>query len=378
MFVKYETRVNAFIVASLMLFASVVGAAAGFQYADSRFQEVESEVQTRQEVVYLNSSAPTPEPATPKSESLNSVFRASEDSVVSITGGSASGSGFVYRPNGIIVTNQHVVEGQDEVNVQLTDGSTLEAEIMGTDPYTDLAALKIDRRNMTPLRLGNSSAVKPGQTITAIGNPFGLRGSMTSGIVSQVGRLLPVQGDFSIPNVIQTDAAINPGNSGGPLLNMQGRVVGVNTAIESRTGTFSGVGFAIPSDTVRRVVPELVSDGEYNHPWLGVSGRDLNPEISRRMDLDTTAGFLVVSVVDGGPSDGALRARGNREVINGQGIRLGGDVIVAIDGERMRGISDILTYLDSETKVGETITVTVIRDGERQDVEVAIQERPEA
>nr|EGQ39972.1 MAG: trypsin-like serine protease [Candidatus Nanosalinarum sp. J07AB56] len=220
--------------------------------------------------------------------------------------------------------------------------------------------------------------MEPGQTITAIGNPFGLRGSMTSGIVSQVGRLLPVQGDFSIPNVIQTDAAINPGNSGGPLLNMQGRVVGVNTAIESRTGTFSGVGFAIPSDTVRRVVPELIRNGEYNHPWLGVSGRDLNPEISRRMNLDTTAGFLVVSVVDGGPSDGALRAGSNRESINGQGISLGGDVIVAIDGERMRGISDILTYLDSETEVGETITVTVIRDGERQDIEVSLQQRPEA
>jgi len=298
--------------------------------------------------------------------------------VVSITGGSASGSGFVYRSDGYIVTNQHVVEGRDEVNVGLTDGSTLEGEVVGTDPYTDLAVVEVDRTDMAPLQIGNSSAVQPGHTIAAIGNPFGLRGSMTSGIVSQDGRLLPVQGDFSIPNVIQTDAAINPGNSGGPLLDMDGRVVGVNTAIESRTGTFSGVGFAIPSNTVRRVVPRLIQNGEYRHPWLGVSGRDLNPEIARRMDLNTTSGFLVVSVVDAGPSDGQLESGNRQEQVNGRPITLGGDVVVAIDGEKMRGISDILTYLDSQTEVGDTIEVTVIRGGERTQIDVTLQQRPEA
>jgi Trypsin-like serine proteases, typically periplasmic, contain C-terminal PDZ domain len=200
---------------------------------------------------------------------------------------------------------------------------------------------------------------------------------MTSGIISQTGRLLPVEGDFSIPNVLQTDAAINPGNSGGPLLNSRGRVIGVNTAIESRTGTFSGVGFAIPSNTVRRVVPELIADGGFQHPWIGVSGLDLNPEISRRMDLNTTSGFLIVDIVDGGPADGSLESGERTEVIDGRRTRLGGDVVVAIEGQEVRGISDILTYLDSKTQVGESINVTVIRDGVRQKVPVLLERRPQ-
>jgi S1-C subfamily serine protease len=199
---------------------------------------------------------------------------------------------------------------------------------------------------------------------------------MTSGIISQKGRTLPVQGGFSIPNVLQTDAAINPGNSGGPLLNSRGQVVGVNTAIETNTGTFSGVGFAIPVSAVKRVVPEIIDNGNVEHPWIGVSGLNVDSEIAEEMELENATGFLVLSVVEDSPADEAGIRAGNRTVsIKGSQINLDGDVIVAINDERMAGINDILRYLSTETEVGETVNVTVIRDGERVEVPLVLAAR---
>ncbi len=319
-----------------------------------------------------------------QSSPLPVIYRSVQQSVVSVQaddgGAGAQGSGFVYDTQGHIVTNEHVVAGADSVEVSFPSGTVVEAAVVGEDAYSDLAVLRVDpgRVDLHPLPLGNLSTVRVGEQVAAIGNPFGLDGTMTSGIVSQKNRLLRVQGDFSIPNVLQTDAAINPGNSGGPLLDMTGRVIGVNTAITSRSRTFAGVGYAISVETIRRVVPVLIEDGRYQHPWIGVSGLDVSPEITDRMGLNVTRGFLVLRVVEDSPAAEAGLQGGDREAtIDGQRVQLGGDVIVAIDGTRIRKIDDILNYLAQETTVGETVTITVIRDGERVDVPLTLDERPD-
>jgi S1-C subfamily serine protease len=275
-----------------------------------------------------------------------------------------------------------VIEDADKVQVSFTDGSTKNADVVGADPYSDLALLKVNKDGLKPLELANSSAVSPGQKAVAMGNPFGLRGSMTVGYVSQVGRSLPVQQagfeGFRIRNVIQTDAAINPGNSGGPLLNVQGEVVGVNTAIESRTGTFSGIGFAVPSNTVKRVVPEMIQEGEAEHPWIGVRGLTVNNQIAEEMNLSSSKGFLVMNVTEGGPADLAGLQPGNMTVeIDGADYTLGGDVIVGINGEEMRDIDDILSFLAADVEVSEEVSIQVIRDGERVEVPLTLQDRPD-
>jgi S1-C subfamily serine protease len=356
-----------------LVIGTVLGGAVTFQYMNSEIQNLDNrleDLESSANVVRLNYTEDT---------GLSSLFNSVDQSAVYIraygTGGS-QGSGFVYNEEGYIVTNAHVVEEADRVEVGFIDGSTRRARIVGTDPYTDLAVLKVSKSGLEPLELADSSDVKVGQKAVAIGNPFGLRSSMTSGIISQKGRSLRTQGGFSTPNVLQTDAAINPGNSGGPLMNLRGEVVGVNTAIESNTGTFSGVGFAIPSNTVSNVVPSLIEDGDHNHPWLGVSGVDVSPEIADRMSLENTTGFLVVDVVEDSPAARAgLRAGNETEQINGNPVRLGGDVIVAINGDEMRGINDILLYLSRETEVDQEVNVTVIRDGEKVDLPVALGAR---
>ncbi|MEO2200580.1 MAG: trypsin-like peptidase domain-containing protein, partial [Nitrosopumilus sp.] len=221
-----------------------------------------------------------------KSLSLMEIFEKAEPGVVRVntirnqtsdTGG--VGSGFVFDKMGHIITNAHVIDGSTKTVVTFLDGRSYNAEIIGMDEYTDIGVIKVnaDLKLLNPLSLGDSSNLNVGEPIAAIGNPFGLSGSMTSGIVSQMGRLLPSGSGYSIPDVIQTDAAINPGNSGGPLLNMRGNIVGINTAIQSTTGEFTGVGFAVPSQTVAKIVPTLINDGEYKHPWIGISGRDIDP-----------------------------------------------------------------------------------------------------
>jgi len=289
------------------------------------------------------------------------------------------GSGFVYDEDGHIITNHHVIDDAIKITVTFLDGESYAAEIVGSDADLDLAVLKVNTRNsyLHNLELGSSSELKVGQQVVAIGNPFGLSGSMTSGIVSQIGRLLPQESGYSIPNVIQTDAAINPGNSGGPLLNMDGDVVGINTAIQSETGEFTGVGFAIPSDTVRKVAPILIEEGGIRHPWIGISGIDIDYELAEIRGLDSTKGFLVVSVLENSPANKAgLLGVEIRKEIDGREVPMDGDIIIKIDGKVVRKIADILVHLQMEKIVGDEMILTILRDGEIMDKTIFLGERP--
>lgn len=371
-------KIDLFGVLAILLFGAIIGGGATYQQMDSRINGLEQQIndisneKPNTRLIYVNST----------NEALTELYDDVDDSAVSVTTygpSNSQGSGFIYSKKGYIVTNQHVIEGATNLEVTFTDGTTKNAEIVGTDPYTDLAVLKVDKEGLNTLELANSSNVNVGQMAVAIGNPFGLRSTMTEGIISQKGRVLPVQGGFSIPNVLQTDAAINPGNSGGPLLNRQGEVVGVNTAIETQTGTFSGVGFAIPANTVQRVVPELINEGDYNHPYLGVRGLNVDSEIAEEMGLENARGFLISQVPNGTAADKAgLRGGQYQATIREQRINLGGDVIVAINNTKVRSLQDVLIYLAKDAEVGDTVEVTVIRDGERRKFDLKLEARPEA
>ncbi len=331
----------------------------------------------------------TPLP-TKKDLSLIEIFERSEASVVRVNvqrdievlSTTGLGSGFIYDTNGHLITNSHVIENAQKIVVTLLDGSSYNAEIIGDDPFTDLAVIKIETNGvfLQPLPIGDSSKLKVGEQIAAIGNPFGLSGSMTAGIVSQLGRLLPSQDSgFSIPDVIQTDAAINPGNSGGPLLNMRGEMVGINTAIQSGTGEFTGVGFAIPSRTVAKIVPSLIQDGEYNHPWLGISGRDIDPDLAKILNLKDAKGFLIVTVVDNSPSSKAgLHGATETKEIDGTSYALGGDIILKVDGIEVRKIDDILIHLQREKTVGDEMILEILRDGRISEFTLLLEQRPNA
>ena len=320
---------------------------------------------------------------------LVELFEKSEEGVVKInvqrnnmprdTGG--MGSGFVYDNLGHIITNAHVVEGAIKATVTFLDGTQYDAEIVGKDKFTDIAVIKVNEkpRLLHPLQIGDSSQLRVGEQVAAIGNPFGLSGSMTSGIVSQIGRLLPTQDSgFSIPDVIQTDAAINPGNSGGPLLNMKGEVIGINTAIQSISGEFSGIGFAVPSNTALKIVPSLIEDGEYRHPWIGISGRDIDPDLARVLDLKDAKGFLVITVVDGSPADKAgLKGMSGTQIIDGKEYPADGDIIISVDDKEVRKISDILVHLQREKSVGDEMSLGILRDGEFMHISLELVERPD-
>lgn len=322
------------------------------------------------------------------------LFESTQRSVVQITdssesdpAGSRLGSGFVYDDLGHIVTNYHVLSGGGRMDVTFQDGTVYRARLVGADPYTDLAVLQVSdapKEKILPLIMANSTQLLVGQQVAAIGNPFGLSGSMTTGIVSGLGRLIPAHEQslgasstpFSIPDIIQTDASINPGNSGGPLLNMKGEVIGINSAIFSLTGEFAGIGFAIPSNTITKIVPSLISTGLFKHPWLGVSGIDMKSEIAEALELKEPRGFLVIDVVAGSPADNAGIQGGDKPLtINGREI-LGGDVIIKVDGKDVRKIDDILVYLQREKTVGDSLTLTVIREDETQDINVVLGARP--
>jgi len=327
--------------------------------------------------------------STKKSLTLVELFEKSESGVVRIdvdkinssreTG--SLGSGFVFDDLGHIITNAHVVESASSVTITFLDGSQYNAQIIGLDKFTDIAVIKVEEkpRYLHPLQMGDSSTLKVGEQVAAIGNPFGLSGSMTSGIVSQIGRLLPSQDTgFSIPNVIQTDAAINPGNSGGPLLNMAGKVMGINTAIQSGTGQSAGIGFAVPSNTILKVVPVLIEEGKYSHPWIGISGKDIDPELAKVRDLDQSKGFLIVTVVPGSPAEIAgLKGVSEIKIIGDKEYPADGDIIVSVDGKEVRKISDILIHLQEEKSVGDEMILGILRDGEVMHVILALVERPD-
>jgi S1-C subfamily serine protease len=333
-----------------------------------------------------------------QSSQLTLIFKKVENSVVQITSkvttvnpnviingnplesqSTKLGSGFVYDTSGHIITNNHVVDGAKTVDVRFVDGNIYSANVIGTDPYNDIAVLQIiddfSEESLQPMILGDSSQLEVGQQVIAIGNPYGLSGTVTTGIISQVGRLLP-NGDagYSIPNVIQTDAAINPGNSGGPLLDMQGHVIGINTAIQSGTGEFSGIGFAVPSNTAKRLIPSLIEDGKYSHPWLGVSGTSLTPDIAKQMGLPKNyKGVFVTTVIKDGPAQKAGLQEAsyniNREI-------KGGDVIIAIDGYQIRDIDDLIIYLADNKNVGDSIVLQVNRNGNLVELTAILAERP--
>lgn len=336
--------------------------------------------------------------------SLPEIFKKTENSVVQITStrpGSnevvifngreipqnnvALGSGFVYDKDGRIITNYHVVSDVEEVDVRFVDGDTYTAKVIGKDPYSDIGILQITdseffKKGVAPLKIANSSQVQVGEQIIAIGNPFGLSGTLTTGVISQIGRLLPndVTG-YSIANTIQTDAAINPGNSGGPLLNMNGEVVGMNTAIFSNTGVYSGVGFAIPSNMLLKEIPVLMEKGSYVHPWLGFTAKDLSPEIAESLGLARNyKGAAVVSVVDNSPADKAgIRGEIIREDFgSGAQIVRSGDIVTNIDGQPVKSMDDVISHLEENKKVGDKVILTINREGKNVDVTVTLEERP--
>jgi 2-alkenal reductase len=291
------------------------------------------------------------------------------------------GSGFVYDADGHIVTNSHVVHGADAIEVVFADNTTLEAELVGEDLHSDLAVIRVESlpEGVQPLPLGDINEVAVGQTVVAIGNPFGLGGTLTRGIVSALGRSIPALTAFSIPQAIQTDAPINPGNSGGPLLNLRGEVVGVNAQIETSDGSRanSGVGFAIPVSIVARVIPALIQDGKYEWAWMGVVGGTINPAMVKAMKLPTQKGAYISQVVNNGPAERAgLRGSNDTVVVDGRRTEIGGDVIVAIDGQPVTSFEDILIYIALNTRPGQQVTLTVLRNNQTREITLELEPRP--
>jgi S1-C subfamily serine protease len=292
----------------------------------------------------------------------------------------AQASGFVYDEQGHILTNAHVVHGTDAVEVTFSDGLIREASLVGEDLNSDLAVIQVELpTGVTPIPLGTMDELAVGQTVVAIGNPFGLEGTLTRGIISALGRTIPALTVFSIPQAIQTDAAINPGNSGGPLLNLKGEVIGVNAQIETSGTSASnlGVGFAIPVSLIQRVAPALIETGHYDWPWLGVSGYTVNPPLVKAMSLPVEQGAYVSTVTDGGPAL-AAGLLGTTETItqDSRTVEIGGDIITAIDGQPVNTFDDILVYLSLQTTPGQEVTLTILRDGKYQDVKLQLGTRP--
>jgi putative serine protease PepD len=290
-----------------------------------------------------------------------------EISTTSFAGGQAAqGSGFVYNGEGHVVTNQHVVAGADEINVRFADGATYPAELVGTDRSTDLAVIKVDAPASVfePVRLGDSNAVRVGHPVVALGSPFGLEGTITSGIVSALHRPMTAPNGFTINDSIQTDAAINHGNSGGPLLDSSGRVIGVNAQIESGGGGSDGVGFAIPSNTVRSIVSQLIETGEVEHAYLGVGLKAVEDGVAiDKVEPDTPA------------EEAGLRPATGTETVAGQEVPTGGDVIVEIDGIEVSTEAEVQGLIDAK-QPGDAVEITVLRSGDRETIEVTLGARP--
>ena len=324
--------------------------------------------------------------------SISKIFKDVQGSVVQITrenkqapdspgdeNVTSLGSGFVFDNEGRIITNHHVVQDSKRVDVTFIDGNRYVASVVGSDPFNDVAVIKITQNiseKLRPLILGNSSAVEVGDQVIAIGNPYGLAGSMSLGIVSQKGRLISTEGSaFSIPSVIQTDALINPGNSGGPLLNSQEEVIGMNTAgVLSDSGAFSGIGLAVPSNTISKIVPVLISKGNYTHPWLGISASSLTSKLTENFENLSRdfKGVYVDSITKDGPSDKA-GLRGS--TTDQYGDKHGTDIITAVDNRNVTYMEDLVSYLDENKKPGEKLNLTVLRNQSYLDIGVLLGDR---
>lgn len=380
----------------LTLLAAALGCSGSFTWPETTIEQTPQPTATPRPTI-----APLPDEAgavQALESQIIAVYEAVSPSVVNITSRTyvygwfgqvfpqeGSGSGFVYDGEGHIVTNYHVIEGAEELLVTLANGEAYTAEVVGTDPANDLAVLRIDAGADLPpaLALADSDDLRVGQFVVAIGNPFGLELTLTTGVVSALGRVIQSPSDDRfIGEAIQTDAAINPGNSGGPLLDLSGRVVGVNSQIISTSGSSSGVGFAISSNTVRRVVPELIAHGSYPHPWLGARFLDLTPSTvaalrEAGMDVPVENGVLVLETVAGAPAEAAGLRGGNRVVRMGSyQIPIGGDIVQAIDGQPIRSVQDLIVYLETHTSVGDRVELSILRNGEPLTIVVTLGRNP--
>jgi len=327
--------------------------------------------------------------------SYTEIYEMIKDSVVVVRGkivrenpffgkeyASVQGSGFIYNYSGtiVVITNNHVIEGALNITISFLNGDTYPAQVLGRDPYSDLAILSIATpiSNLKPAVIASSSSLKVGQPVIAVGNPFGLTGSVTTGVISQLGRSMSesATGGYLIADVIQISTPINPGNSGGPLLNMLGEVVGITTAIIQNS---QGVGFAIPSDTILRELPYLIKGEKYPHPWLGVRGIDMSYEIAKAMNVNVTYGWLIVEVLPNSPAEKAgLKGGTQTAFVEGLRVKIGGDIIIMMNGTRIRNGDDLSTYLERNTRPGQKIQVTVIRSGQKVNVILELGVRPSA
>jgi len=357
----------------------------------STLQEQVSDLQSTSNAANQNSTYIIGENA-----SLAPLYAEVKDSVVVIRGltvqydifhrayySQVQGSGFVYNYEGqmVVITNNHVVEDAINITVTFINGNGYAATVLGSDPYADLAVLSTNapESDYSALEIVDSKTLQVGDPVIAVGNPYGLAGSMTTGIISALGRTITeeMSGDYPIANVIQMSAPINSGNSGGPLLNYEGQVVGITTAIVSDS---QGLCFAIPSSTVLREIGFLITEGSFNqHPWLGASGTDMTCEVANAIGVDVTYGWLVVQVTSGGPADVAGLQGGTYQVaVAGEAVTVGGDIIIAFDGTRIRDIDDLSTFLEENTVPDQTIDVTIIRDGETMTLQLTLGTRPSA
>jgi S1-C subfamily serine protease len=291
-----------------------------------------------------------------------------------------SGSGSILDARGHVLTNNHVIRDAKKLEVTLADGSKWPAKLVGTDPDNDLAVIKIDAPadKLKPLPLGDSQKLQVGQKVLAIGNPFGLGLTLTTGIISSLGRNIRSEVGTMIEDLIQTDASINPGNSGGPLLNSEGEIIGINTAIISPTGASVGIGFAIPVNTAKRIIPQLIAKGYVTYPWAGASVQPLFPELAQVLKLKAERGAMVIEVTPGGPAEKAGLRGGNRQVqVGNVVIIVGGDVITRIDQSEVKDADDLIKHI-RERKPGEMVVLKVLRDGQFKEVKITLQERPRA
>lgn len=377
----------------LISHSSVSGQIDDLQNQLSTLQEQISNLSATQSVIYQNVTQNITY-ILEENASLSMLYEQVKESVVVIRGvivqydvwgrpyyTQVQGSGFVYNFTAqmVIITNYHVVHDTINITVTFTNGNGYEAAVLGSDPYADLAVLSTEapQSEYRPLEIVSSSTLKVGDPVTAVGNPYGLAGSMSKGVVSALGRTITEEttGGYPIPNVIQTTAPLNPGNSGGPLLNYQGQVVGITTAIVEDS---QGLGFAIPSNTILRETESLVNEGSYNrHPWLGATGMDMTCEIAVAMDTNFTYGWLIVQVVDGGPADEADLQGGTQQIlVAGEQVTIGGDIIIAINETRITNIDDLSTYLEEYTLPGQTINVTIVRNNQTITFSVELGTRP--